>query len=137
MRLLLDTHTFLWWDSAPDKLSPYAMAQCLDIRNQLVLSVVSIWEMQIKIQIGKLRLRTSLEEIITEQQNTNQFEILPVSLSHVLEVGNLPLHHRDPFDRLLISQARIEAIPLLSRDERMQDYDVSLMWNGDGLEDAT
>lgn len=104
MKLLLDTHTFIWWDSEPAKLSPRVLALCQDRQNMLLLSVVSIWKMQIKSQLGKLRLALSLKEIVASQQQTNNIELLPITLEHVLALENLPAYHKDPFDRLLVAQ---------------------------------
>lgn len=84
MKLLLDTHTFIWWDSEPAKLSPQALALCQDRQNVLLLSVVSVWEMQVKLQLGKLRLALPLRETVESQRRTNNIEILPVTLEHVL-----------------------------------------------------
>ncbi len=128
MKLLLDTHTFIWWDSAPDQLSPAALAAFRAPENTLLLSVVSLWEIQVKRQIGKLQLHLPLAEIIENQQTRNQIQILPVLLPHVLEVENLPLHHKDPFDRLLIAQALVEQATLLSKDGEFLKYPVPLLW---------
>ena len=127
MRILLDTHIFLWWDNDPDQLSAQAKILCQDSVNTLVLSVVSVWEMQIKQQLGKLTLRLPLSELIEDQQHTNGMEILPISLAHVLALETLPPHHKDPFDRLLIAQANTESIGLLSVDPIFRQYTVSLM----------
>ena len=97
MRLLFDTHAFVWWDSEQAKLPSYVLALCEDKHNQLVLSTVSIWEMQIKFRIGKLTLRKPLREIVDEQQNDNNVEILLPTNQHVYDLSNLPFHHRDPF----------------------------------------
>ena len=128
MKLLLDTHTFIWWDSAPTKLSQKALTLCEDLTNTRMLSVVSIWEMQIKLQIGKLKFNISLAEVIESQQQVNKLEILPVTLSHVLELDNLPPHHKDPFDRLLIAQAKVEDAVLISCDPIFSQYPVNLEW---------
>lgn len=128
MKLLLDTHTFIWWDSEPDRLSPQALALCQDRRNILLLSVVSVWEMQIKLQLGKLRLALPLKEIIETQQQTNNIEILPVTLAHVLALENLPVHHKDPFDRLLVAQAMVEGAALVSGDPNIARYAVQIVW---------
>ncbi len=103
MKLLLDTHAFLWWDSEPAKLSPQVLASCQDRSNTLLLSVASVWEIQIKLQLSKLKLTLPLAELIESQQQTNNVEVLPVALAHVLALQNLPPHHKDPFDRLLIA----------------------------------
>jgi PIN domain nuclease of toxin-antitoxin system len=100
MKLLLDTHAFIWWDSEPSRLSPRALALCQNPENLLIVSVVSIWEMQIKLQLGKLKLQLPLKDTIANQQKTNQVAILPTILPHVLALSDLPVHHGDPFDRL-------------------------------------
>ena len=127
MRILLDTHIFIWWDSDPEQLSSTARAFCDDSANALVLSVVSVWEMQIKQQLGKLKLRLPLTELIEGQQQTNGIEVLPVTLNHVLALENLPLHHKDPFDRLLIAQALVEDMSLLSADPAFGKYNIKLL----------
>jgi len=128
MKLLLDTHVFIWWSSEPNKLSEKVLTLCENIDNNLILSVASIWEMQIKLQLGKLKLKISLQELIESQQQTNNIQILSIDLKHVLELHNLPAHHNDPFDRLLISQANSENIDLVSRDEIFAKYEVKLLW---------
>ena len=127
MRILLDTHLFLWWDSEPQRLSQQARALCEDDENVLLLSVASIWEMQIKRQLGKLQLRLPLHRLITEQRRDNGIEILPITLPHVLALESLPLHHKDPFDRLLIAQANAENIAILSVDAVFKNYEVALL----------
>ncbi|MBS3947844.1 MAG: type II toxin-antitoxin system VapC family toxin [Dethiobacter sp.] len=128
MKLLLDTHAFIWWDSEPAKLSPQALALCQDRQNVLMLSVVSVWEMQIKLQLGKLRLALPLREIVESQQHTNNIEILPATLEHVLTLENLPAHHKDPFDRLLAAQAIVEEALLVSGDPDIAKYAVQVVW---------
>ena len=128
MNLLLDTHTFIWWDSDPSKLSSRVISLCQDRKNILLLSVVSIWEIQIKHQLGKLKLGLSLATLVETHQHVNEVEVLPVMLEHVLELENLPTPHRDPFDRLLIAQARTEGAVLLSHDAVFEDYPVRLIW---------
>jgi PIN domain nuclease of toxin-antitoxin system len=128
MKLLLDTHAFIWWDSEPAKLSPQALALCQDRQNALMLSVVSVWEMQIKLQLGKLRLTLPLKEIIETQRQTNGIEILPVTLAHVLALENLPAHHKDPFDRLLVAQAMVEEAVLVNLDPNIAKYAVQVVW---------
>ncbi|MEW6380158.1 MAG: type II toxin-antitoxin system VapC family toxin [bacterium] len=128
MKLLLDTHIFIWWSSEPDRLSPKVLTLCEDIKNSLVLSVASVWEMQIKLQLGKLKLQLPLQELIESQQQTNNMQILPIGLEHVLELHNLPSHHNDPFDRMLIAQANVESAYLVSKDEIFGKYEVNLLW---------
>jgi len=128
MKVLLDTHAFIWWDSDPTKLSPQARSACKDRTNVVLLSVASAWEMQIKLQLGKLDLRLPLAEIIASQQQTNDIQVLPVALGHVLALQNLPAHHKDPFDRLLIAQANVEEAVLISHDPVFAHYPVKVLW---------
>lgn len=128
MKLLLDTHTFIWWDSEPAKLSPQVLALCQDRQNVLLLSVVSIWEMQIKLHLGKLRLALPLKEIVESQRRINGIEILPITLEHVVALENLPAHHKDPFDRLLVAQAIVEEAVLVSSDSNIAKYAVRVVW---------
>jgi len=117
MKLLLDTHAFIWWDSEPARLSPQALTLCQSAENVLMFSVASAWEMQIKLQLGKLKLSLPLKDIIESQQQTNQIAILPITIPHVFALGNLPAHHKDPFDRLLIAQAIAEDAVLITGDK--------------------
>lgn len=128
MKLLLDTHAFIWWASEPEKLSPKVLALCEDGGNSLLLSVASVWEMQIKLQLGKLKLNLPLRELIESQQQTNGLHILSINLEHVLALDALPAHHKDPFDRLLIAQANAEDASLVSMDHVFSDYPVKLLW---------
>ena len=128
MKLLLDTHVFIWWDSEPDKLSPKVLDACQDQTNVLVLSVVSVWEIQIKTQLGKLELKMPIANIIDQQRRTNGIEILDVRLQHVLALQALPRHHKDPFDRLLIAQTNAERATLVSHDAKLSHYEVPLLW---------
>ncbi|MFO7883209.1 MAG: type II toxin-antitoxin system VapC family toxin [Desulfobacteraceae bacterium] len=128
MKLLLDTHTFIWWSDKPENLSERVLDVCQNSENSLILSMVSIWEMQIKIQIGKMRLTHPLSYLIDNQQNINNLQILPVTLGHIYMLDNLPMHHRDPFDRLLICQAVEEKLFLVSKDSVFSDYSVNLYW---------
>lgn len=128
MKVLLDTHAFIWWDSDPAKLSSQARAVCEDRANVVLLSVASAWEMQIKLQLGKLDLRLSLAEVIASQQRTNDIQVLPVVLGHVLALQDLPAYHKDPFDRLLIVQANMEEAVLITHDPVFAQYPVKLLW---------
>ncbi len=128
MRLLFDTHTFLWWTDQQQGLSPRVIALCQNSDNTLLLSVVSIWEMQIKTQSGKLKLSKPFREFVEKEIQRNEMAILPVALDHVLTLESLPLHHRDPFDRLLVAQAISENAALLSSDRKLTDYPVQVVW---------
>jgi PIN domain nuclease of toxin-antitoxin system len=128
MKLLFDTHTFLWWDSEPTRLSATALAACQDTANLLLISVASIWEIQIKRQLGRLQLSLPLEELIDSQRHANQVDVLPVTLPHVLALETLPAYHKDPFDRLLIAQTNVEGAILVSHDRLLTQYPVSVLW---------
>ena len=126
MKLLLDTQVFIWWDSESDKLPKGILQLCEDEANTLVLSVASVWEMQIKAQLGKLDLDRPLQQIVREQQDDNRLEILSVEAMHVFGLQALPVHHKDPFDRLLIAQAVTEGMPILSVDAMFKHYPVQV-----------
>jgi PIN domain nuclease of toxin-antitoxin system len=128
MKLLVDTHVFIWWFNEPEKLSPKASALLADDGNALLLSAASIWEMQIKIQLGKLKFTVSLRELVESQEKTNGVQVLPVGLEHVLSLDALPAHHKDPFDRLLVAQANVEGAFLVSADPVFSSYPVKLLW---------
>ena len=128
MKLLLDTHTFIWWDCDPLRLSPQVLNMCQDQENVLLISVASLWEMQIKLQLGRLKQNTPLAELVSGQQKINKIEVLVIKLEHILSLGKLPSHHKDPFDRLLIAQAGIEEAVLVSKDPIFREYDVRVLW---------
>ena len=128
MRLLLDTHAFIWWSSEPEKLSKKVLAAFEDSENELTLSVASIWEMQIKVQLGKLDITDPLKDLIAIHQKGKDLQILPIFLNHVLALENLPVHHRDPFDRILIAQANAEKQVIVTKDQIFKEYPVQLLW---------
>lgn len=128
MKLLLDTHVFLWWDSQPDKLSQYVLSLLQNPQNELFLSVASVWEMQIKQQLGKLELRLPLAQLITDQQFISDLQMLPILQAHALGVADLPPIHKDPFDRMLIAQASIEQMSLVSADGLIKQYPIVVLW---------
>ena len=127
MRLLLDTHTFIWWDSDPARLSAVATAALRDPANMVWLSVVSIWEILIKAQFDKLSLRLPLPQIVAQQQ-ANGLQILSETLPHALAIEGLPPIHKDPFDRLLVAQAVVEGAELVSADQVFVQYPARLLW---------
>ena len=114
-------------DHASHKLPKRAKTLLQNPSNELLLSLVSIWEIQIKAQLGKLQLRTALAQVVTDQQQ-NGVTLLPITLPHILALQNLPLHHKDPFDRLLIAQAQSEGANLLSKDSEATSYEVKVIW---------
>lgn len=127
MRLLLDTQIFIWWADQPEKLSRTTLSALEDEANELLLSVASVWEMQIKILLGKLKLSLSLKEILKNQQETNDLTVSPVTLTHVLALDALPFHHKDPFDRLLLAQSIEEDLTIVTADSQFSAYPVKLL----------
>ena len=125
MRVLIDTHVFIWWTSDVKKLSSRVHDLLLDPSTEAVLSMVSIWEMQIKLSLGKLQFRTALAELVDDEINRNRIELLSLSLSHIYALSNLPHHHRDPFDRILIAQSMDEDLQILSIDEKFDGEHLS------------
>lgn len=128
MKILLDTHAFLWLTKDDPLVSKKAKKLFLDQDNKFYLSLVSIWEMAIKISLGKLKLKEPLDKFILNQLHENSIEQLIISFRHVVKVRNLPFHHRDPFDRLLISQALEEDFSILSSDAAFDKYEVERLW---------
>lgn len=127
MRYLLDTHALLWWLSTPELLPP-SLRDLLDDRsNELLLSIVTPWELAIKTNAGKLDAGQILRDIESGQLK-GDVEILLAQVSQVIRAGMLPLHHRDPFDRLLTAQALELAIPIVSRDRIFDRYGVQRIW---------
>ena len=128
MKLLLDTHAFIWWDSGDARLSAAALAACKSPANSLHLSLASVWEMQIKMQLGKLTLRLPLAEVLRDQQQRNGLVLEPVELEDILALETLQPLHRDPFDRLLVSQAMRRGFHLVSHDLEISRYPASMLW---------
>ena len=128
MRLLLDTHSFLWFVGGSTQLSAQARAIIEDAANQPLLSIASVWEMAIKYSLGRLALAQSFEEFVLQQMNLNGIGLLSITVEHTVVVAKLPFHHRDPFDRLLIGQAVVERLPLLSADGVFDMYTLNRLW---------
>lgn len=128
LQLLLDTHTFIWLAVNPTRLSARAATLIQDPRNMLYLSLSSIWEMQLKLQTGKLHFNLPLPQLVADHQQTNGIRLLPLAPTHIYALDQLPFHHKDPFDRLLIAQALIEQLPLLSADTIFTAYPIQLLW---------
>ena len=126
MKVLLDTHTFLWAISDSAKLSPVARRAIAS--SERFCSVASVWEVLIKVQIGKLPLPTPAGEHLTARMTANGVRILPIKLEHVLRVESLEMHHRDPFDRLLIAQSIEEGWPIITADPWFSRYPVEILW---------
>lgn len=125
---LIDTHVLIWIDSSPENLSPRAIAIIENPSNDIWISTVSLWEMQIKRQLGKLSLAIPIAEIVSVQIKQNHFQLLDICLPHVLNLDNLPLHHKDPFDRMLISQAMFGKMAFISQDPFAKNYPIEVIW---------
>jgi PIN domain nuclease of toxin-antitoxin system len=128
MKVLLDTHAFLWSISGDDRLSKTAEETFLNPDNHLLFSAASFWEICIKMSLGKLSLKRGWLKTIQKEMEINAIQWLPVEMQHCAELINLPFHHRDPFDRMLIAQAMIEDLQILSRDRRLSAYDIARIW---------
>ena len=127
MKLLLDTHTFLWFIDDSPQLSQKGKT-LLEADNALLLSIASLWEIAIKLSLGKLTVKMPTEMLMTQQLTRNDIDVLSITVAHLLVVSTLPLHHRDPFDRLLIAQAIVEQIPIVSADPAFDAYPVQRLW---------
>lgn len=128
MRLLLDTHAFLWWVADDPSLPAKARAVIADPGNECLVSLASCWEMAIKLSLGKLSLSTPLERFVPEQMAANTFSPLEIGFRHVARVAAMPFHHRDPFDRILAAQALEEKIAIVSADTTFRRYGVKRIW---------
>jgi PIN domain nuclease of toxin-antitoxin system len=129
VRTLLDTHVFIWWLFDSPKLSQVAYAHIADPANQIFVSAASVCEIAIKLAINKLPLPSDLDddELFASLAGTG-FSALPVTLKHAYAVRHLPWHHRDPFDRLLVAQSRIEGMTLVTNDAALRRYDLQTLW---------
>ena len=124
--LLLDTHAFLWFMSDPSRLSEKVNTE-LENADVVYISVASFWEMAIKSSLGKLKLPTSISDMMKDCEKLD-FSVLPIRGSHLERLQGLPWHHRDPFDRLLICQAKEEGLTLVTADGNIQRYDIETLW---------
>jgi PIN domain nuclease of toxin-antitoxin system len=127
MKLLLDTHTFLRFIDDSPLLSAKGKA-LLEADNELLLSIGSLWDIAIKLCLGKLTVAMPLEMLMTQQLTSNDIDILSITVAHLFTVSTLPLHHRDPFDRLIIAQAMVEQTPIVSADPAFDAYPVERLW---------
>jgi PIN domain nuclease of toxin-antitoxin system len=128
VKLLLDTHAFLWAITDDPQLSGKARRLFTGSENELFLSVAGVWEILVKVQIGKLPLPKPAGDYLQKQLAKNAVQVLPIRLRHALRLEQLPLHHRDPFDRILIAQALEEEMPILTADPVMNQYSATLLW---------
>lgn len=128
MRLLLDTHAFIWLTSRTAEMSPSAWALLRDPDNALLVSIASIWEMGIKSNYGKLTLADPFSEFVRRGFAENNVDLLPISVDHVVRLERLPRHHKDPFDRMIAAQALEENVPVVGRDRLLDEYGVDRRW---------
>ena len=128
MRLLLDTHAFLWWVQDSRQLSRRARSAIGRSANECLFSLASAWEIAIKVSLGTLRIEGSLDRFLPEQIAQNGFQPLAIGLGHMARVSTLPFHHRDPFDRLLAAQALEERLGIVSADPSFERYSVKRVW---------
>lgn len=128
MKLLLDTCCWLWWLNDPDKLSKQQLDTISNRRNQLYLSVASIWEISIKVNNQKLTIPQPLNKLIEQQCPLDGIKILDIKPIHAIQTGNLTLHHKDPFERMIIAQATIDNLTVVTVDLVFQKYDVTVLF---------
>ena len=128
MKVVLDTHAFLWWITDDDRLSPDARSIIANRENELFLSAATCWEIAIKAKLGRIHFPGKLDSFIAKQLELSDIYSLPIHMSHALNVYNLPNHHRDPFDRLIIAQAQLEKMSILTMDPQIARYGVKVVW---------
>ena len=128
MRLLLDTHCFLWMQATPEKLAPRVRRRLEDPNTELILSAASAWELAIKVELGKLSLPIEVARYVPTRMAQHGIQALPIDIGHALRAAALPPHHRDPFDRLLVAQAQSERIAIVTADHQLEAYDVRVLW---------
>jgi len=128
MRVLLDTHAFLWAADGSDRLSPRALGILEDPGNELLLSAASAYEIGVKAGRGRLGLPDTPASFVVTRMAVLDIHELPVTTSHALAASSLPPHHADPWDRMLVAQAQLEQVPILTRDRRIGRYDVETIW---------
>ena len=128
MKILLDTHAFIWFVESNAKLSATAKALIENPNTEVKLSIASVWEMAIKVSTGKLAFTQPLDQFVPQQMRLNRIELLTLEMPHTFAIIGLPFHHRDPFDRILLAQSFIENMPLVSNDMAFDQYGVKRIW---------
>lgn len=128
MRLLLDTHAFLWFVTNDPQLSETALDVIAEPTNSILLSPASYWEIAIKVSLGKYPITVSFETFFREGVEGSEIAILPIGIRHAGVLSSLPMHHKDPFDRMLVAQAIAEKIPIVSIDSALDAYDIGRLW---------
>lgn len=129
VRLLLDTHAYLWFLAGDERLSLRGRQLIGDPEAGLLFSWASLWEIAIKHSLGKLPLSRPFADLFPAQLDTDGVRLLPLETAHLARLIDLPLHHRDPFDRLIIAQAMVEGVPVLTRDRAFADYPIDMVWD--------
>ena len=128
MRILLDTHTLIWFFAGDSQLSATARILIEDEDNHKLVSIASIWEIAIKESKGLLNLSVPFEDYIRQKLSLEDFNLLNINLDHLNAIVTMPFHHKDPFDRLLIAQSMVEGIPILSKDSAFDAYSINRIW---------
>ncbi len=126
---LIDTHIYIWLDANPNKLKRQWQEILANPNNEIYLSMASLWEMQIKYQLGKLELSMPLANLVEDLKTSGLYQILPIQENHILQLQNLPTIHKDPFDRMLIAQAMTENLTLMTDDEKIIQYPINFIAN--------
>ena len=128
MRYLLDTHAFLWFVLDDQRISKEARSIIEDSKNKIYFSAASAWEIAIKTKLARLKIKGEFESFIIEQLSTNSFVPLSITISHSLYTEQLPQIHKDPFDRIIIAQSKLEDLPLISKDKKIRKYKLAMIW---------
>lgn len=128
MKVLLDTHAFLWWITDDPQLPAQVRGIIANSDNNLFFSAASCWEIVIKTHLGRIKLPDKPDIFIAEQMASNAIQSLPVQVSHALHVFNLPYLHKDPFDRIIIAQAQLEKLPVITSDSLISQYKIDTIW---------
>lgn len=126
MRTIIDTHILIWFLEGNPTLSKSRRQLIAAAQNEIFVSIASLWEIAIKISIGKLAMAKPISDVI-KQITTQNIEILPISTDHILKVSSLPFHHRDPFDRIIIAQSQVENLPIITDDADFANYNVKIL----------
>ena len=128
MNLLLDSHVFVWLRQEPHRIGVMAISEMMLTSSRLFLSSATLWELQIKINLGKFDFGDPLSIVIADEFRANSIELLQIENKHIFNLSNLPLHHRDPFDRMLISQALVEDMTVVTVDPKFSEYGTKVLW---------
>lgn len=128
MKLLLDTHSFLWFIGGSLNLSSTARNSIENQSNQRFISIASLWEISIKVSMGKLKLGMSFTDLVKREVNGNAIKLMGISPEHLDALAKLPFHHKDPFDRLIIAQSLVESMPIITKDTEFLKYPVQVIW---------